>query len=98
MQLKVNAEQWQELGEAERQKIESIISGFFHDATIVADLATPRVAEIQAFDLSSPFCKAACDIVEAAAVAACASLANPIAIAACIAAAHAAGDECRRRC
>ena len=99
MDIKVNEAEWAALGNDEQQRIEDIVKGFFKDAMIVPDAATPASGvQPQAVALANPFCKAACDIAQAAATAACAGLGNPIAIAACVAAASAAGDECRRRC
>lgn len=100
MELKVNAAEWNGLSPDERARIESIIGGFFKGATITLDPAAPRSAQPAGAHVAgwNPFCKAACDIAEGAAIAACASLVNPIAIAACIAAAHAAGDACRNSC
>lgn len=99
MDIKVNDVEWSELAAAERQKIEEIVSGYFKGASIVPDAATP-VSDVLPEGLrgGNPFCEAACNVAEAAAVAACAALTNPIAIAACVAAAHAAGDYCRREC
>jgi len=44
-----------------------------------------------------PLCKLGCNAAEAAAIAACAALSGPAA-AACIIAAHAGADLCRRKC
>lgn len=112
MDIKVNAAEWTGLGNDERDRIESIVKGFFKTARIVPDpyvptsippmaalavtMSTPQIAALAAG--TNPWCIAACNVAEAAAVAACASLINPIAIAACIAAAHEAGNLCRGQC
>lgn len=99
MDIKVNDAEWAALGKDEQKRIEEVVKGFFKDATIVPDAATPASGvQPHAGVLTNPFCKAACDMAQAAATAACAGLANPIAIAACVAAVTAAGDECRRGC
>jgi|GEM_PF-3030717 len=100
MDIKVNDQEWADLGRDEQARIEKIVSGYFKGARIVPDKDTARSAPPEAGLLAqtNPFCKAGCDIAQAAATAACASLVNPIAIAACIAAAQAAGDLCRSKC
>ena len=65
---------------------------------MVPDAATAKTAQPRAAALSNPFCTTACNIAEEAAKVACLALGNPIAIAACVALAHAAGDECRKHC
>jgi hypothetical protein len=103
MDIKVNEAQWQSLSQSEKDNITQIVTGHFKGASIVPDAATPAVdvATMTAqglLGLPNPFCKAACDIAQAAAVAACSTIGGPIAIAACIAAAQAAGDACRNSC
>ena len=99
MDIKVNDSEWNGLGRDEQERVESIISGFFKEARIVPDAATaPSGVQARALKLKNPFCKPACDVLEASASAACLTLSNPIAIAACLAAAKAAGDYCRSRC
>ncbi len=97
MDLKINAGDWATLGRDEQTKIESIVTGFFKDGKIVPDPATPSTGQAPV-SLGNPFCKAACDIAESAAVVACNAIGNPIGIAACVALAHAAGDACRGNC
>lgn len=99
MDINVNDAEWAALGNDEQKRIEDIVKGFFKDATIVSDAATPASGvQPEAVAFANPFCKAACDIVESAAITACVGLANPIAIAACVALVKAAGDECRSQC
>jgi hypothetical protein len=102
MDIKVNADEWKGLSKEDRDKIQSIIAANFRDAKITGDsgakaamdaLAQPRIT---AFNFRNPFGSAACDIAEAAAVAACAALPAPL-IPICIAAAHAAGNLCRKK-
>jgi hypothetical protein len=103
MDIKVNEAQWQGLSQSEKDNITQIVTGHFKGASIVPDAATPA-ADVAAMttlgflDLPNPFCKAACDIAQAAAVAACSTIGGPIAVATCIAAAQIAGDACRNRC
>lgn len=100
MALKVNKDEWEGLPANERKQIEAIISGHFKGTRIVVDPSAPRFspAGTGAITSGNVLCKVACTAAEAAAVAACALLVNPIAVAACIAAAHVAGDECRKQC
>ncbi len=99
MDIKVNEAQWQSLSPSEKENITKIVTGHFKGASIFPDAATPAVdATRGGFGLTNPFCKAACDIAQAAAVAACSTIGGPIAIAACIAAAQIGGDACRNSC
>lgn len=98
MELKVNRAEWQGLSGDDRAKIESIVGSFFKGSTIVPDEATPASASIGALGVKEAICKAACTLAQAAASAACVPLGNPIAIAACIALAEAAGNKCRESC
>ncbi len=97
MDLKVNDVEWAGLGAEERSRIESIISGYFKGARIIPDKNT-LASGMTVGAASNPFCRIACTALETAAVAACGALTNPIAIAICVAAAHEAGEECRRNC
>jgi len=97
MDIKVNEAEWNALNKTEQQKIKDIVSGHFKGANIVPDTATPASGVNTKGLLTGP-CKIACGIAEAAAVTVCAGLQNPIAVVACMAAAQAAGDECRRHC
>lgn len=99
MQIKVNADEWGGLSEIDREKIRAVVGSFFKGAEIVSDEHTPRSGvDTQSIKVSGFLCTAACNVAQAAATAACASLVNPIAIAACVALASAAGDECRKLC
>jgi hypothetical protein len=103
MEVKLNKAEWQNVSADDRKKIEQIITSHFKDASITADNNTAVAKdllgsrELQAFNLSNPFCSAACGVAEAAAVAACSALSGP-AVGICVAAAHAAGDFCRSKC
>jgi hypothetical protein len=102
MEIKVNDIQWNNLTEAERDNISQIMTGYFKEAALVPDSATPVMdlnqMTTQLFGLTNPFCKAACDIAQAAAMAACTTVGGPVAVAACTALAQAAGDACRNAC
>ena len=98
MDIKVNDTEWTGLGSDEQKQVEDLVSGFFKDAKIVPDAATPaRGLTTSAVPLSNPWCTAGCNIAQAAAIAA-AALLGPIAAAVAVAAAMAAGDACRSRC
>ena len=100
MKVKVNDAQWKGLTESQRKTIDQIVGGNFKGAAISPDAGTPEAgqAAVEGFlGLPNPFCRAACDVAEALAISACASLPPP-ANAVCIAAAHAAGDACRGGC
>src|SRR5574343_114851 len=103
MEIKVNETQWQGLSKSEQENITRIVTGHFKQASISPSVNTPpveiREVTTEGFlNLPNPFCKAACDIAQAAAVAACSTVGGPIAVAACIAAAQVAGDACRNSC
>ncbi len=98
MAFKVNQDEWNGLSASERERIEAIIGGYFKGAKIVADPSAPRLRPAGAAPAGNFFCEAGCTALEAAAVAACALIPNPIAVAACVAVAHAAGEECRKKC
>jgi hypothetical protein len=100
MDIKVKSSEWDQLDDSTKRKISDVISGTFHGSKIVADpsgasLASPRHAIAPG---GNPFCELACNVAENTAKVACVGLGNPIAIAACIAAAEAAGRACRDRC
>ena len=103
MEIKVNDAQWHGLSQSEKDNITQIVAGHFKGASIVPDPATPAIDQDEMktagfLGIPNPFCKAACDIAQAAAIAACSTVGGPIAVAACIAAAQAAGDACRNSC
>lgn len=104
MDVNVNKAEWDGLPADERAKIQSIIGSHFHDTKIVGDPNLKPSAETlselksQPFNAANPICTAACGVAEAAAVAACSTITGGIAVAVCVAAAHAAGDICRSRC
>jgi hypothetical protein len=104
MDIKLNKDEWENVSAEDRKKIEQIISSHFKDTKVVADMNAGTSKDLlakrqlQAFNFTNPFCSAACGVAEAAAVAACSALSGGVAIAVCVAAAHAAGDYCRSRC
>jgi hypothetical protein len=103
MEVKVNDGEWNGLNEEDKIKIQAIIQAYFHGTTVVSHKNLPPSADaiqtrIPSFNFKNPICNAACGVSEAAAVAACSALSGGVAIAVCVAAAHAAGDYCRSRC
>jgi len=103
MDVKVDEGEWTGLSDEDRRKSQSIIAAHFHGTNVVGDkLAPPSAGVIKtrtlSFNFSNPICTAGCGVAEAAAVAACSALSGGVAIAACVGAAHAAGDYCRSRC
>ena len=104
MNIKLNADQWNGLSDQDKKRMTQIISGHFKGSTIAPDAnvapvnvpVQPQGGLIPGF--KNPFCTAACDIGQAAAVAACSALSGGVAIAICVAAAQAAGDACRDSC
>jgi hypothetical protein len=101
MDAKVNAKQWNSLSADDKKRIETVITSTFgQSARVVPDANAPELSmQTMGFQPQGNFiCEAACGVAEAAAVAACAGLGNPIAVAACIAVAKEAGKECRRGC
>jgi hypothetical protein len=63
MDIKVNDAEWAALGNDEQKRIEDIVKGFFKDATIVPDAATPaRGVQPKAAAFANPFRKPACDM------------------------------------
>ena len=104
MDVKVNDSDWSSMSTDEQNNLKNVVSAYFKDAQIVPDPSVPSSSSKSAvplsggLNISNPFCKGACDIAEAAAIAACAAVGGPIAVAACIAAAKVAGDACRDAC
>jgi hypothetical protein len=103
MSVKVNKSEWEGVSADDRKKIEQIIASHFQGTKIIADASTGKAKDLvanrqaMAFNLSNPFCSAACGVAEAAAVAACSALSGPL-VPLCVAAAHAAGEFCRSKC
>ncbi|MDQ8698871.1 hypothetical protein [Hyphomicrobium sp. LHD-15] len=103
--IKVNKHQWDNVSEAEKEKI---VSGLRATGALRATdriIGDPGVPEFTAETLLEPqwnplkdLCKAACDTVAAAAVAWCTANTGGAATAVCIAAAEAARQACRDRC
>lgn len=103
MDVKVNETEWNGLSDDDRKKIQSIIQAHFVGTKVVGDKGAPLSVDAiktrtMSFNFTNPICTAACGVAEAAAVAACSALSGGVAIAACVAAAQAAGDYCRSRC
>ena len=102
MDVKVNSEQWSRLSKTEQQSLAKIVNSHFMGSSIVPDATTPAtelettVSFIPGFP--NPVCKSICDLAQGAAVAACTGIGSPLAVAACVAAAQAAGDACRNNC
>ncbi|HEY4302857.1 MAG TPA: hypothetical protein VGM82_00210 [Gemmatimonadaceae bacterium] len=98
--LKVNAQQWNSLSDDERTTIKSILA----DTGLAAhgDITPDASATLDSVDgpesTESIFCTIACNVAEAAAVAACTAATGGVALTICLAAAHAAGDLCRSKC
>ena len=97
MEIKVNDQEWKGVSSEDQKNINNIMSSYFKGGKITPDAATPPSPGVAKGLIPNPFCKPACDIAEAAAVAACAGLSGPAA-AVCVAAAHIAGDACRNGC
>jgi hypothetical protein len=102
-EVKVNEGEWKGLSAEDKAKIQSIIQAHFPGTKVVGNKTAKPSADALSqitvqFSFKDPLCSAACGIAEAGAVAACALLPNPIAVAMCVAAAHAAGDFCRSKC
>ena len=102
MDVKVNKGEWDGVSAEDRKKIEQIVSSHFKGTSVVPDTSAPTSQafltsrKMQTTDFN--ICTAACGVAEAGAVAACALLTGGVAIAVCVAAAHAAGDWCRSQC
>lgn len=86
MNINVNKSEWEKLASSEQQRITGIISEHFDGAGIVPDDSNKAPAEVYGF------CTMACNIAEAAAVAACGSSQT------CIIVAQTAGAACRAAC
>jgi hypothetical protein len=100
---RVNEQEWKDLSAQDKTKIQSIIRAHFPGTTVAGHKGAKPSADALSqitlqFNFKDPYCSAACGVAEAGAVAACSLLGNPIAIAVCVAAAHAAGDICRSKC
>jgi hypothetical protein len=103
MDAKVNDTEWSGLSQDVQEKIQAIIRAHFHGTNVVGDTSALLSADAirtktLSFNFTNPICSAGCGVAEAAAVAACSALSGGVAIAVCVAAAHAAGDYCRSRC
>lgn len=86
MDIKVNKSEWEQLPSSEQQRITDIISEHFAGSKIIPDSGN------NAPQAAYSFCTMACNMAEAAAVAACGS--NQ----ACILIAQTAGAACRAAC
>lgn len=94
MDIKVNELQWNSLSQGEREQLGEVITTNFKNASIVPTPAT-EAASVGNVQIENFVRDAACNMAQAAAVVACATIGGPIAVAVCIAAAQAAGDACR---
>jgi hypothetical protein len=102
--IKVNAGQWQGLSKDDQDRVRKILAstGLLKEgASITPDAAAPQAAAIpaggaQPQGLGTPFCKIACDLAEAGAVALCTATGPGLPV--CLALAHAGGELCRSRC
>lgn len=106
-EIRISDGLWSEVDKSEQEKILKIIkeSGFFEDGVnvkIVGDTnisAEDKVTLNIEVDRNEWFgCKIVCDTAAAAAAAACTTVSSGVGVAACIAAANAAREECRDRC
>lgn len=100
--IKVSADQWNSLSQDDKSRVETILKAttlLKENDHIVPDPQASRVeTPAQAGQTESVFCEIACRTAQAAAVAACATIPEPITNAACIAAAIAAGEACLDEC
>lgn len=102
--ITLNQSEWNALSADVRARITEILEqvGLLKDGDrIVTAPNAPTFADIAALKLpviSHSVCMTLCDVAQGAAQVACALLPDPISIAACNAAAVAAGNACRRRC
>ena len=94
-EIKVNSYLWEKISDEERDKIAELLKE--QDLLNETDMIIANADESSNTN-ENFFCDAACNVAFTSAQAACAAFTNPIAIAACIAAAEEAKKECRRRC
>lgn len=98
--IRLNADQWNDLPSESKDAITNLL----RDSTLLKEgdsIVGSKDVSSQSTESWIPprICRAGCDVAEVAVVAACASIPGGIvAIVACQAAAHVAGDECRRAC
>lgn len=99
-ELKVNEGLWNSVSTGDRSRIAAILKKSRLLDTEGSLVPSKDVGSPEGSAPASPeagFCKIACDAAEAAAVEACNGL-DGVAQAVCVAAAKAAGDECRKNC
>ena len=101
--IKVNSSDWKGLSNEDQEKITNLlkVTGLMKSGSNITPDETIKTAAMD-LDTTSvaaawPWCTIACNVGEAAAVAACATFSGPAA-AVCVAAAHAAGQVCRDNC
>lgn len=106
MKLPLNEQQWFQLDSLQRNQIEDILNQSFLENGPVEIVPLPdghRLDSIQPDSMSLgpkgvAICQMVCDVAEASAVAACSLLTDRVAMAACVAAARAAGKICKMGC
>ncbi|WP_336486665.1 hypothetical protein [Methylobacterium nigriterrae] len=100
MQIKVNANDWNGISDADREAIKEILSkSFKNDPQIVTDPQVQSVTQAAggAVEVAS-ICTTLCNVAQSAAEALCNKIGNPTAKQVCIVAAQTAGDVCRSKC
>jgi len=101
MKISISSEEWIQLESRQRDEIQAILSRSFASHAPVAIVPTddgPRLDAITLGSKAEAICQFACDVAEASAIVACQLLGDRVAIAACVAAAKAAGKICKVGC
>lgn len=104
--IKISEETWSQVHEDEKKKIHNILieaGSIDKGDEIVGDTVIPAHKEDEdimtiSWNPKRDFCKSKCNVLAAAAAAACTAGTEGIGLAACLAAADAAKDLCRDRC
>lgn len=103
--IKVNKDQWGALGEDEQQKITKGLKGCGviqeSDTIVGSEQISPFDKQTQLEPMWNPLqdlCKSACDVAAGGALAWCTANTVGIGLAACLAAAEAARQECKNHC
>lgn len=96
-QIPVDKEAWDSISDEDKKKIENAFKKLHTIAP--GDSFVGGAKQIKPeWDPIGDLCRAGCDAAAAAAIAWCVANTGGAATAVCIAAAHAARDECRRHC
>ena len=98
--LEVNADEWDAISQDQQARIKQILVDCrLIDPTdmIIGVPGAPKFNQMS-ITISESLCKAACTAAQSLATAACSLLPTPLEVAACIAAAAAAGEYCRSKC